>query len=119
MQQHQFQQFPIRPFFVTPIANKKKKKSAKVEAQPVEEAAAAEDEASSEIDPENLIFMIKQRCKSVDKLLEFEQTHAEALNHVHRSILLAHLRTLLVEQGETLSAQMVLNAQNAYQKVGK
>ena len=83
---------------MTPIANKKKRKTAKVDTEPVEEAAVVEDEeASSEIDPENLIFMIKQRCKSVDKLLEFEQTHADALNHVHRSILLAHLRALLVE----------------------
>ena len=96
--QQQFQQYPIRTFFVTPIANKKKRKTAKVDTEPVEEAAVVEDEeASSEIDPENLIFMIKQRCKSVDKLLEFEQTHADALNHVHRSILLAHLRALLVE----------------------
>ena len=72
--QQQFQQYPVRPFFVTPIANKKKRRTPKVDTQPVEEAAAVEEEeTSSEIDPENLIFMIKQRCKSVDKLLEFEQ----------------------------------------------
>ena len=38
--QQQFQQYPMRSFFVTPVTNKKKRKSAKVDAQAAEEGGA-------------------------------------------------------------------------------
>ena len=67
---------------------------------------------------ENIVFEIQNRCTSVERLLQFAQQQSQDLSLVQQSILLARLRTLLVErassQEEEMSNSTLLNSQSLF-----
>jgi len=92
----------MRPFFVTPC------RLQKIESVAQEKVAEVIPES---VRDENLIFEITTRCNTVEKLLAFERDNSSQFTTVHRSVVLARLRNLLIEENTSLSPNLRFRAQ--------
>ena len=55
----------------------------------------------------------------MERLLEFAQENSQKLSLMHQSVILAKLRGLVVEQGDSLSATVRMAAQNHFHRTAR